>query len=89
MNKSLIAALAGFGLLAATAAFADDATPVKPTPVSATDGDKIVCHVLTHEGALMHKGECHTEKQWENIRFQDQQAIYRWQQQSLTLNEGR
>lgn len=89
MNKSVLAAVAGFGLIAASAAFADDAAPMAPTPASATGGDKVVCHVLTHEGSLMHKGECHTQKEWDNIRFQDQQAIYRWQAMSLTFNQGR
>lgn len=74
---------AGAAMLASTLAFADDSKPVSPTPAAATsETDKPVCHPVTHEGQLIGQ-TCHTQKEWDQIRFEEQQRLRQYQQQSL------
>ncbi len=64
-------------------AFADDSTPVSPTPAAATSGaDKLICKPVTHEGQLVGR-TCQTQKEWDRIQFQNQQELHQYQQQSL------
>jgi len=83
MRTLLFAALSGTALLASTIAFADDARPVTPTPATATtDADKPVCHPVTHEGQVVGQ-TCHTQREWDHMRFEEQQRLRQYQQQSL------
>ncbi len=58
-------------------------TAPAPTPASSS-GDPLICHGVVHEGVLLRKPECHTQKEWDRIQFETQQSIFRFQQQSLT-----
>jgi hypothetical protein len=80
MRTLLFAVLSGAALSLATVAFADDTKPA--TPVSADDSDKQICKPVTHEGQLVGK-TCHTQKEWDKIRYQDQERLRQYQQQSL------
>jgi len=83
MRRILFAALAGTSLLAATAALADDAKPVSPTPAAATsDADKPICKPVTHEGHVVGQ-TCHTQREWDTMQFREQQQLRQYQQQSL------
>jgi len=82
MRKLLLAALSGAGLFASTLAFADDATPVTPAPAS----DAVTCHAVAHEGMVVHRSECHTQREWDRIRFESQQSLREWQTRNLTVN---
>lgn len=84
MRKYLLAAISVVGLFASPLAFADDTKPVAPTPVSSDDSNKVTCHPVIHEGDVVHKADCHTQKEWDRLRFQSQQSLRQWQQQSLT-----
>jgi Spy/CpxP family protein refolding chaperone len=74
---------AGAVVFASTVAFADDTKPVAPTPAAATDdSNKLVCHPVTHEGQLVGQ-TCHTQKEWDRMRFQEQQQLRQYQERSL------
>lgn len=81
MRILLLAATSVAALTASTLAFAQDA---KSTPVAADPGDKVTCHAIAHEGMVVHRSECHTQKEWDRIQYESQQSIRDWQMQSLT-----
>ncbi len=83
----MMIALSGAGLLAASLAFADDARPVTPTPVSATSqqAEPVICHAIVHEGSVVHRSECHTQREWNRIRWEQQQGFREFQQRSLEM----
>jgi hypothetical protein len=84
MRSLFFAALSGAALLASAIAFADDAKPVTPTPAAATDDpNKPICHPVTHEGTVIGQ-TCHTQKEWDRMRFHQQQSLWQYQQQSLS-----
>lgn len=78
-------------LLAATTAFAQQSSPTAqpsaaPTQQTASSADpdsKITCRPLTHEGGIVLKNACLTQRQWDEVRRDTQQALYQYQQQSL------
>jgi hypothetical protein len=84
MRILTIAVVSGLGLLASPLAFADQ--PATPTPVSttSTQSEPLVCHALYHEGSVVHKGVCLTQREWDRIRFEQQQELRNFQQRSLT-----
>lgn len=82
MRKLLLAALSGAGLFASTLAFADDAKPMAPTSAD----DTVTCHAIAHEGMVVHRSECHTQKEWDRMRFESQQSLRDWQTRNLTVN---
>jgi hypothetical protein len=84
MRTLLLSAVSAAGLLLSSAAFADDAKPMTPTPVSADNSDKLICHAISHEGSVVHRSECRTQKEWDRIRFESQQSLLEWQQRNLT-----
>jgi len=83
MRTLLLSALSAAGLLLSSAAFADDAKPVAPTPVSADNSDKLICHAVTHEGMVVHRSECRTQREWDRIRYESQQSLQQGQQRNL------
>jgi hypothetical protein len=86
MRNTLLATLIGAGLLASTVAFADNAQPGAPAqPVAANAPDRVVCHNYIHEGVLLRAGECHTQKEWDRIRYETQQSLSQWQTRSLMM----
>lgn len=82
----LTAALAGIGLVVSTLAFADDTKPATAAqPVAATDpGDQVTCHPVVHEGMVLRKSECHTQREWDRMLRESQRSLSQWQQQSLS-----
>jgi hypothetical protein len=84
MRALLLAGLAGAGLLASTFAFADDVKPVTPAPAAANGSDRVVCHAVVADGMVVHKSDCHTQKEWDQIRRASQQSITQFQMNSLT-----
>jgi hypothetical protein len=86
MRSTLLALACGFGLVAASAAMADQTQAPVAQPVSATstDSNPVICHNLVHEGVLLHSSECHTKHQWDAIRFHNQEAIREFQNSALT-----
>ena len=82
MRILTIAIVAASGLLAAPLAFADDPKPVTPV-ATATTPDPLICHAIVHEGMVVHRSECHTQKEWDQIHFHDQQMIREMQQRGL------
>lgn len=70
-------------VLLSSVAFADETKPVTPTPASADNSDKLICHAVTHEGMVVHRSECRTQREWDRIRFESQQSLQQWQQRNL------
>jgi len=70
----------------ATAAFAADPEMVKQTyPVmAADDSQKVVCHFVGFEGALMRKPTCMTKYNWEMARRAAQRQVADYQLRSYT-----
>lgn len=81
--RALIMAVFSAGLLVSTASFADDAKPVQPTSVSTDDANQVTCRPVAHEGEIVHRSECHTQREWRLIQFRNQQAVRQYQQQTL------
>jgi hypothetical protein len=95
MRNYLLVALTGAGLFASTFAFADGTPPAAPAqpaiqpqaqaqPAAIDAQDRVVCRPMFHEGTVVHKGACLTQREWDRIRFEDQQALRDFQQRSLT-----
>jgi hypothetical protein len=89
MRSTILAFACGFGLVAASAALADQTQP-PAQPISAvstsTDSNPVICHGLVHEGVLLHATECHTKHEWDAIRFRNQEAIREFQDSALTTS---
>ena len=84
MRTMLMAVLSGAGLLAASVAYADDAKPMAPMPVSTAPGPgPVTCHAVVHEGSVVHRSECHTQQEWNRIRWEEQQEFREFQQRAL------
>jgi hypothetical protein len=86
MRSTILALVSGFGLVAASAALADQTAAPMAQPVSTVqDSDNpVICHTLMHEGELIRSRVCKTKHQWDAIRYHDQQAIRDFQNASLT-----
>lgn len=88
MRSTILALACGLGLVAASAALADQPQPPTAQPVSAVsttaDPNPVICHTFIHEGIVLRARECHTQHQWDAIRFRNQEAIREFQDSSLT-----
>jgi hypothetical protein len=86
MRILTIAVVSGLGLLASPLALADQ--PVTPTPVSttSTQSEPLVCHAIYHEGSVEQRSTCLTQREWDRIRFEQQQDLRNFQQRSLTMS---
>lgn len=84
MRTYLLSAVAGASLLLSAAAFADEGKPVTPTPVSAGTSDKLICHAVAHQGQVIHRSDCRTQREWDRVRFESQQSLQEWQLRNLT-----
>ena len=68
-----------FGFAAAmiaSPAFADPAaTSAQPQPTAVADSDKVICHYMYHEGAIIRRPVCMTASRWEYLRMQQQHDL--------------
>jgi hypothetical protein len=73
------------GLGLATAAIAQSAGTSAPANSTVSDPDRIVCHDSPAPTGTRLGGrrECHTQKQWDMMRQQDQQTINSVQMKGL------
>jgi hypothetical protein len=73
----------------AASAFAQSAPT--PSPAAATeDPDRVVCHMSPAPtgSRLGSSRECHTQKQWDQMRLQQQQNVNGMQMQGLNSQPG-
>lgn len=85
MRSIFLATFAAVGLLAATAAYADNTQAPPAQQTAMTDKkDEVVCKVVTHEGMVTNQVVCHTRKRWDTIRRNTDQAISEFQLHSLS-----
>jgi hypothetical protein len=85
--RTFLLSAAGASLLFSAAAFADDAKPVTPAPTPAKSSDQLICHAVAHEGSVVHRSDCRTQREWDRVRFESQQSLREWQLRNLTLNQ--
>jgi hypothetical protein len=67
---------------AATAQPAAMAQPV----ADVSDSNRVICHMIVHEGMLVRTNQCHTQHEWDAIRRNGQQDLQEFQQRSLMKN---
>jgi hypothetical protein len=88
MRSTILALACGLGLVAASAALADQPQQPMAQPVSAVsttpNPNPVICHTFIHEGVVLRARECHTQQEWDTIRFRNQEAIREFQDSSLT-----
>jgi hypothetical protein len=86
MRSHILAIACGFGLVAASAALADQTQAPVAQPISAVqDSNPVTCHLLVHEGDLLRTRECHTKHEWDAMRFREQEAIRGFQDRALVM----
>jgi hypothetical protein len=85
--RSIVTALIGSLLLLPSAAsFAADTQPASLVQkVSTTRDDKVICHFLVYEGSLIRTTECHSQREWNNIRRAEEQDFREFQDRALTM----
>jgi hypothetical protein len=85
MRSPILAIACGFGLVAASAALADQTQAPVAQPISAVqDPNPVTCRTLVHEGRVIRANECHTKHEWEAMRLRSQQDFREFQVRSLT-----
>jgi invasion protein IalB len=76
MKKAILAAVLGSAMLCGGAAMADETQTMQASPAVATDnGSQVVCKAMIHEGDIMKKQVCMTNRQWNLIKIQNRQYL--------------
>ncbi len=85
MRTNSLAVLTCIGMLVSLAALADDIKSAGTNQAVAgnTAPQPVICHFLAHEGMLLRTRECHTQREWDRIRRDDERSISDFQQRSL------
>ena len=73
---------AAIAVLAPAAASADPPTPQIESAGSHA-GEPLICHYYYHEGSLIRRPICKTERQWIRERLRQQAEVSRFQLRSL------
>jgi hypothetical protein len=87
MRNTLLVIAAGFALSLSTAALADEsAATAQPqqTSSSSTDGDKVICRQMSHDGILTPKVYCNTKRGWDRMRMASEQNVNEIQIRALS-----
>ena len=85
MRTTLLAIVAGAGLLFSAAAMADPSAANLQT-ASTSESPRLVCHLMVHEGMLVPTAtQCRTQRYWDQIRYREQQAISDWERHSYQM----
>jgi len=76
MKKAILAVAFGSAMLLGGAAMADETQTMQASPAVATDtGSQVVCRAMIHEGDIMKKQVCMTNRQWNLIKVQNRQYL--------------
>lgn len=78
----IIIIAAAVALLAPAAALADAPAPQVET-AGARPGEPLICHYYYHEGQVVRRPVCKTERAWIRERLRTQADISDWQLRSL------
>ena len=77
MKRAILAIALGSAMLAGSAAMADETQNMQASPAVATStGSQVVCKAMSHEGDIMKKHVCMTNRQWEMLKVQDRQYLH-------------
>jgi hypothetical protein len=88
VRASIFAIASCLALLAPVAATAQETQPV-PAVQQSSDGtvsENLICRYSYYEGTVVRRKECHTQGDWDKIRFQNQKEVSDFQMRSLTVN---
>jgi hypothetical protein len=86
MRIALLTIVSGAALSLSAAAWASEtATGGEQTVSAKPDSQKIVCHYVAHNGAVMPKPYCGTQYQWDKERRRQQQELSNLQIKSHTV----
>jgi hypothetical protein len=88
MRSYVIAMSSIFGLAVSCAAWAQTAAPAPAAPTaqktSATEtAQAVTCRPMVYEGMLLHRQECHTQAEWDHLRYDTQHAFSDFQTRNL------
>ena len=88
MRASIFAIASCLAVLAPVAVTAQETQPVPAVQQSSdgTNSEKLVCRYSYYEGTVVRRKECHTQADWEKMRFQTQKEVTDFQMRSLTVN---
>lgn len=86
MRTTLLAIATGFALSACATAFAAETQPtVAAQPIAAANSEpKPICHYLVHEGRLMPKPVCASQRVWDETRRETEQTVWRLEVRSYS-----
>lgn len=96
MRIVLVSATAFALSLGATSAFAQaqpqelsqpttqPATTTTSSASSGNAGNQMICRSMYHNGSLIPERTCRTRREWETIRYQNQQTVNQTQMRGLT-----
>jgi hypothetical protein len=82
MRTAILATISAVALLAPVAALADPPAP-QVVPAGAHPGEALICHYYYHEGVLVGRPICKTERAWIRERIRVQEQVSQIQSRSL------
>jgi hypothetical protein len=82
-SSTLFLACAVVLLPVAAMAQESSATPVMQK-ASADSEDRVICHLVGHEGGVVRGRECHTQAEWDRLMRAEQQDIRFELEQAMT-----
>ena len=86
MRTMMMAAAAAVALVASAAAQADPPAPVVQS-AGAQPGERLICRYFYHNGTLVRRQVCKTEREWTRERSQRQADFNELQMRSLTMEQ--
>lgn len=90
MRNTLFTIAAGLFLSASSAAFADYAEPMAAQPVAATSSsERLVCHMMVHQGMLLKTRTCMTQKRWDEERRREERDFATFQMRTYSAPFGK
>ena len=60
------------------------ATTTATSASSSDAGNQVICRPAYHNGSLIPERTCHTQREWETIRYQNQRTVNETQMRGLT-----
>jgi len=83
MSIRLTTIAASLALITALPAMAGEPNPTLQPASTIDPGDSLICHTYYHEGTLIQRRDCRTQKQWDRIRIRQESSIAAFQLHAL------
>jgi hypothetical protein len=75
MRSSTLFISCAIMFLPAAALAQESATAPVMQKASTDSGDRVICHLVGHEGGIVRGKECHTQAEWDRLMRTEQQDI--------------